>query len=635
MLRRSMFRCRFRYGLLLLVTAAFLAGGCGGQARPRAVNGVLDLSAWDFAAGGTVRLDGEWEFYWRRLLAPQDFERGEAIPAPGLIEAPGTWNGHQAGGEAVTGDGYATYRLRVRLKDPGGPLALHVPYMRTAYRLWIDGEQVAANGKVGTSRGTMVPQYLPQTVLFTPRGETVQLVVQVSNFRHRSGGMRESIEMGTVGGIARKQERGQAFRMALFGAILVMALYHFGLYILRRRDRSSLYFGLFCLLFAVRILVTGEMLLVRMFPDFNWEAHLRIEYLTGYLVLPVFVMLLHHLYPRETSVWAVRLAQAAGALGIVSLPMPVRQSSLLIPPYNGVIILFVLYSFYVLVAAVRRRREGSGLFLAGGAFFLAMTAAEVLGYNAGVLPFPVPQLTPPGLFVLILAQSMILAQRFTKAFTELQHSRRLLTEREEHLREEIAEMLHGRVQTRLLLAGRRLEEVEGLVESEPSRAKELLAAAREEVEQVREEDVRQASHLLHPSIIRVGLVPAVRSLVGRFADRFHVDVDVDPRLAERDAAVDGGLPEAVRLAAYRVLEEALGNVHAHAGADRVVIRLGITPTGYLDLSVRDDGRGIDPDRLEPGLGLRSIAARVAEMGGTWEISGRPGSGTTLAARLPL
>ncbi len=621
--------------MLSLVTVALPAGGCAGKEPPRAVHGVLDLSAWDLAADGTVRLDGEWEFYWRRLLAPRDFDRGKAIPAPGLIEAPGTWNGHEVGGKPLTGDGYATYRLLVRLRESGGPLALHVPYMRTAYRLWIDGEEAAANGRVGTSRETMVPQYLPQTIQFTPRGDTVQLVVQVSNFRHRSGGMRESPEMGTAGGIARKHERDRAFRMTLLGAILVMALYHFGIYVLRRRDRSSLYFGLFCLLFAVRIPVTGEMLLVRMFPDFNWEAHLRIEYLTGYLVLPVFIMLLRSLYPGETSVRAVRLAQAAGALGMVSLPAPARLSSLLIPPYNGIIILFVLYSFCVLVAAVRRRREGAGLFLAGGSFFLAMTAAEVLGYNAGVLPFPVPQLTPPGLFVLILAQSMILAQRFTRAFADLRHSRRLLTEREEQLREGIAEMLHGRVQTRLLLAGRRLEEAEGLVESEPARAKELLAAAREEVEQVREEDVRRASHLLHPSIIRVGLVPAVRSLAGRFADRFHVDVDVDPRLAERDAAVDGGLPEAVRLAAYRVLEEALGNVHAHAGAGRVVIRLGIAPTGDLDLSVRDDGRGIDPGRLEPGLGLRSIAARVAEMGGTWEISGRPGSGTTLAARLPL
>ena len=43
--------------------------------QPFAVNGVLDLTQWDFDRDGAVSLDGEWDFYWQQLLVPDDFER--------------------------------------------------------------------------------------------------------------------------------------------------------------------------------------------------------------------------------------------------------------------------------------------------------------------------------------------------------------------------------------------------------------------------------------------------------------------------------------------------------------------------------------------------------------------------------
>ena len=66
---------RFRLFLVLLWAGFFLAScqpSTSGKKPPQAVDGVLDLSAWDFEKDGLVKLDGEWEFYWEQLLEPAE-----------------------------------------------------------------------------------------------------------------------------------------------------------------------------------------------------------------------------------------------------------------------------------------------------------------------------------------------------------------------------------------------------------------------------------------------------------------------------------------------------------------------------------------------------------------------------------
>src|SRR5262249_35849738 len=83
---------------------------------------------------------------------------------------------------------------------------------------------------------------------------------------------------------------------------------------------------------------------------------------------------------------------------------------------------------------------------------------------------------------------------------ELERSRRLIAAAEERLRRQIAELLHSRVQNRLLLAWYRLEDCRALLEDHPAGA--LLDEVSRQLYQLREHDVREVSHLLHPSIIQ-------------------------------------------------------------------------------------------------------------------------------------
>jgi signal transduction histidine kinase len=237
--------------------------------------------------------------------------------------------------------------------------------------------------------------------------------------------------------------------------------------------------------------------------------------------------------------------------------------------------------------------------------------------------------------VILTLENARLSVNLGRQIEQLHRSRRLVVAAEERTRREIAELLHGRVQNRLLVTWSRLGLSEELSVSDPERARDLLIEARAEIDEIREQEIRRAGYLLHPSFIREGLGPAVRELAGRFEDALEVVVEVEPRLEELDTPVRNALPEPVRLGAFRVVEEALLNVLRHAGAHRAAVRLGIAGGEELTIEVRDDGVGFDTASVERGLGTASMASRAAHLGGDCTIESTVGAGTIVSVRLPL
>ncbi|WP_121254986.1 PAS domain-containing sensor histidine kinase [Solirubrobacter pauli] len=136
------------------------------------------------------------------------------------------------------------------------------------------------------------------------------------------------------------------------------------------------------------------------------------------------------------------------------------------------------------------------------------------------------------------------------------------------------------------------------------------------------EEVRELARGIHPRILTSGgLGPALHHLGRRSPVPVTVDVQADARL-----------PEPVEVTAYYVASEALTNVAKHARAAHVWITATVTDR-RLVLSVRDDGVG-GADRSR-GSGLIGLADRVEALGGTLSVSGAPGGGTTISAKIPL
>jgi PAS domain S-box-containing protein len=395
---------------------------------PRAVNGLLDTD-------GPVKLSGEWEFYWEKILKAEDIIAEPRPEGMTLIRVPGMWNGHEISGKKISGSGYATYRLKVLLGHRKGPMAFKFLSMGTAFDLHVNGKQLSSAGVVGTTLETMAPEWLPHIAGYTPDSDQLDLLLHVSNFNHRKGGAVEVIQFGTEKDIREMREKSLAFDLFLCGSIFIMALYHFVLFLIRRRDRAPLYLGVFCLLIAVYGLLSGERYFAQIFPGAAWEFRVRLTNFTSFMSVPVFLSFIHSIFSREFKrAFLNTLGVPLILLACAVLLTPARVYSYLIPVFHIITIVSALYTIYVLVLAVTRQREGSFILLLGTCAIVLAMVNDVL-YDSTVIR--TGQFIDLGIFVFIFSQSVLLSARFSKAFETVENQTRELTGTNLAFRQEI------------------------------------------------------------------------------------------------------------------------------------------------------------------------------------------------------
>ncbi len=148
-------------------------------------------------------------------------------------------------------------------------------------------------------------------------------------------------------------------------------------------------------------------------------------------------------------------------------------------------------------------------------------------------------------------------------------------------------------------------------------------------------ETRTISHLLHPPLLdEVGIGSAVRWYVDGFAQRsgLKVNLDVPPDLRRLRRDTENAL--------FRVVQEALTNVHRHSGASVVDVRVNVDAE-QVWLEVKDNGRGMSQDKLRAvesgsgtGVGLAGMRERVRELGGSITI-GSSQTGTLLRISIPI
>ena len=355
---------RIVFAMIVVMMTAACSGGLPGRERKEAVRGRLDIREWDFDRDGPVELNGAWEFHWGALLEPEWFH--EIAHGSRYQRVPGVWNGRIEQGRVLAGDGCATYRLTVMLPAAATKrLAVMIPDLGSAYKLYLDGAAAGQGGVVGESTRTARPGYRPDVYEFTPVRDRVDIVLQVSNFHHRKGGAWEKIVMGAGPMVREMREKRLVRDFFLFGSIFIIGMYHLVLFIMRKKERSFLFFGLFCLLIAVRIIATGDYYCIRLFPGVSWENVIGAEYLSFYAAVPLFFLFMGSLFPGEFPPRAVRaIVAATGALfccAVILLPSRLYTHSM--QAYQVLSIVMSLYGFAALVLAMVRKREGAGTFM--------------------------------------------------------------------------------------------------------------------------------------------------------------------------------------------------------------------------------------------------------------------------------
>ena len=380
---------------------------------PQINSGELDLNDFSLTEAGEIKLDGQWEFYWNKLLTSSDFN-GSDNPEKEFITIPGGW--HYL--KDYSSWGYGTLRLKIYGLEPGESYSLYIPEMLTSFRFFLNGREVYSNGIVGTDRESVKAQFLPGTISFETNSGTIELICQISNFDHRNSAIWRSIKLGTDQIIHNNRDKKVLLEMFLSAILLAISIFHLGIYIYRTEAKAELLFGLTCLVLFFRTITTGEQILNLLIPSFPWEIARKMEYSPFYLVAPLFMTFISNLFPKERVKIVNKIFITLFALlGAFYLIFPVRITNNAILPAEFLLVAGIIYAFTILIRAIIKKRNHALPIIAAFSILAAASINDIL-FSQQIIQ--TMYLSSLGFLIFIIIQSQMLSRRYARSFQKVQ-----------------------------------------------------------------------------------------------------------------------------------------------------------------------------------------------------------------------
>ena len=346
------------YTLVLSLLLGLLVPGLWAASAPRVDQGVLDLRNFDFASAASP-VTGEFSFHWGVLETPVP---GSALTGP-FLAVPGYWNQVDP---RLPGPGVATYRVKILLPAGERIWSFYYAETATASTLFINGQRMAQQGTASLTAEGERPQYKPQLVAFVAPQGVADVVIQVSNWNYRKGGLWAPPKIGTEGLMRRTDDQSVIWELLMIGAFFGLALYNLGLYarglpLRRSRDLAGVWLMLTCLELVARVMVTGDNLAVRYF-DLDWELGRKLEFLPMHLGSLFFFSFLRKLFPDEIRPWMVRYSVGGACLlGVPALLLPARITNNFVEVGEVFLLSYLVIYVIIVVRAYLHHREGSSI----------------------------------------------------------------------------------------------------------------------------------------------------------------------------------------------------------------------------------------------------------------------------------
>ncbi|NLW30878.1 MAG: response regulator [Fibrobacter sp.] len=640
--------------ICLLVLSVIINGLSAEVLTVTAEKGFIDLSDSSFKKS-IIKLNGEWEFYWNKLLSSGQFD---STAASYYLELPDSWAGFHLNEKKLDGRGYATFRLRAKL-PPNNRFVLKIYSIHSAYRLWINGVLTHRCGRVDSLSDKMHPIRCPAKIEI-PQSNEIEIVIQISNFHYRGGGINVPVVIGDAEAISSEEQKMASVEFFLAGAILIMALYQLVLFSVRKKDRASLYFGLFCIVAFMRILVTGEIFLSSLFGITDYRINIQIEYLSVYLMVPLFILYIRYLFPDEIKPVPVKVSLIiACILSVITLFTPVFFFTHSMPLYHPVLVIqFIWLTGSVILASLRKRQDAK-ILLFGFIFILMATFYDMMFTWTKVEG---KYILPAGIFLFILSQTYILARRFAGAVNTIENISSELSVKNQklirlsNLKDDFLARVTHELRTPLYgitgVSEMLLETIGTRDSGIKKNLKMIIASSRRLAALVN--DILDFSKLKNKDIM------LFRRAVDLHSFANNIMIMLEPLTKNKNLRIVNAITEDFEAVMadedrlQQIFYNLIGNSIKFTNDGEITVSAVLIPEDQAEISVKDTGTGIPEDKLKKvfdsfgqadssdvrqyegcGLGLPITKHLVELHGGRINIKSGTGEGTTVSFTLPV
>lgn len=389
--------------------------------------GVLNLEEWNFLKQGTLPLVGEWEIIdYNHKEKKLKFGKNFSTKCIGEKFSNDCKGGH--------------YRLYINNPYEDINYGLLFNVRNYYYKVFVNGKLVLENGIVEDEENKFIPGKTMRKVFVTL--EKGKNIIEIENaVKCIETNHNNVVLLGTANQIIKISEKRLKINFFAIGFLLIFGVYHFGLYILYRKNISTLLFAALCItsVFFRNFVADGVLL------DFDFFTNLKMLYIVRALLMPVFIGFTISLFPEEVSKKTVNVIKMWSLFLLfttISMPLKILISIEYFELMLKITSLTLyLYNIVVVLKAYKNKRPNSFLLLNALMIQAVFYFYDLFLFEVGKVSFG-PML-PFGAFLISTAQAFSIAKIFSSSFYNLEKLKITLDEYSKNLETKVEEKTHN------------------------------------------------------------------------------------------------------------------------------------------------------------------------------------------------
>jgi signal transduction histidine kinase len=596
------------------------------------------------------KLSGEWEFYPDVLITPFSavnvFHEYQAIKK--YIYVPGSWQGYLQDHEAAIGKG--TYRLIMDI-DEETHIGIRVNKARLSSEIWINGVSVGASGN--PKEANYKPLTKPHSGFAYIDNNQAEIVIQVNNHNYPSGGLTQEVLFGSKSNIEQYETSKKAINATTILSLWVIGIFLLLLFLHRRNDKYILYFTLFCVVTGAYVILTGEVLILNVFPEMSYNQILSLNLLFAHLAIVFFTLFTLEFFDkvyinRRTihSVVVVLIMQGIVVsleilFGLLEIPLLVTQTVSTI-----VIVLAIVYVSWEFLINASKNNEESGYLIVILTSYFALIISVILNAIFELNPGSIAYIH---LLIIITTFSLLFMRRFRNVHDQLEKTTTDLIV-EQQLRNSLLNTATNEINSALLVIDNKLklltEGEYGSVNKQQNEQMLLLKSAVNRIDNL-SKDIKytiqgtdlilDASRVTDVSIEKiVDLIEEIRVVASK-----DKRITIETEIADSIHSVYGD-----EQYIYQIITNLADNAIDSMDSGKLTVSLS-NNGNFTKISVRDTGSGLakaDADNIfkpffrkgKDGIGLGlPITKKLIELhGGSIDFETNFGEGSVFHVYLP-